>query len=133
MTQSSNQALRLYDIVSVMESSFGGQRAHEPVACIAAATPEAALATYHAGPAAFRHKDSGEAVEGLRLAAFESHKRKFCGPFAVVISGTTLQTVDELDAAVKAMHAASSAAKALRAANQTASVLCAQGWTVATC
>lgn len=68
---------RLYDIVSVM----GGQRAHEPVARIAALDQVSALKTYGLNPEAFKRYNSGEIVPGLSLAAYESHPSLQQGPF----------------------------------------------------
>lgn len=114
-----NEGIRLYDIVSVMDH---GQRAHEPIACIAATSPEAALAIYEHAPFAYLHPQSGEAVEGLSLAAYETHYRRFNGPFTVGTPGSAAVEIHEdLTSAVAAMQFVGSAA----------SVKCAQGWIVA--
>lgn len=114
-----NKAIRLHDIVSVQ----GGQRVHEPVACIAAASCEEALATYHRNPTAYLYPQSGgEIVEGLPLAAYETHYRRFTGPFTVGTPGS---------AAVEIHEDLASAVAAMQFVGSAASVKCAQGWTVA--
>lgn len=117
----STPAFQLYDIVSVQ----GFQRVHEPVACIAATSREEALATYHRNPAAYLYPQSGgEIVEGLPLAAFETHYRRFTGPFTVGTPGSaTVEIHEGLASAVAALQ--------FVGMGPEASVKCAQGWTVA--